>query len=90
MLRGKSNLLNKNAINRVGSGGHLSIAQRYHVCRFFFLGNIPNQIRYLIVIDGGNGQVLYISDGQALGISAQSSMFVYLSGGHGYEGWDRD
>ena len=89
MLRGKSNLLSKNVINRIGSGGHLGMAQRYHVCTFFVVDNIPNQIGYLIVIDGGNGQVLYISDGQPIGISGHSSMFVYFSSGHGYGGWDR-
>jgi hypothetical protein len=76
MLREKSNLLNKNVINRIGSGGHLGMAQRYHVCTFFVVGNITNQIGYLIVIDGKNGQVLSISDGQPLGVSAQSSIFV--------------
>jgi hypothetical protein len=89
MLRGKSYLLNKNVINRIDSGGHLGVAQRYHVCTFFVIDNITNQIGYLILIDGGNGQVLYISDGQPIGISGHSSVFVYLSGGHGYGGWDR-
>lgn len=90
MLRGKSNLLNKNVINRIDSEGHLSMAQGYHVCTFFVVANITNQIEYLTVIDGGSGQVLYISDGQPLGILGHSSIFVYLSGGHGYGGRDRD
>ncbi len=89
MLRGKSNLLSKNVINRIGSGGHLGVAQRYHVCAFFVVDNITNQIGYLMVIDGGNGQVRYISDGQPIGVSGHSSMFVYLSSGHGHGGWDR-
>jgi hypothetical protein len=82
MLRGISNLLNKDMNNRVGSGGRLSMAQGYHFCTFFAVGNIANQIGYLVVIGGGgNGQFLCISVGQQpLSLSAHSSVFVHLSG----------
>jgi type II secretory pathway pseudopilin PulG len=67
-------------------GGHLGVVQEYLVYTFF-VANTANQTRHLTVIDAGNGEVLYTSEGQPLGSFGHSSMFGHW-GGHGYEGWD--
>jgi hypothetical protein len=70
-------------------GGQLGIVWGYLVYTLFVLENTANQIGHLTVIDAGNGQVLYISEGQALSNYDHSSMFRLLGGGHGYGGWNR-
>ena len=70
-------------------GGHLGVVQGYLVYKFF-VANIANQIGHLTVIDAGNGEVLYTSEGQPLGSFGHLSMYGHWGGGsHGYggEGW---
>ena len=52
--------------NGAAYGGQLGIVRGYLVFTFFVLEITANQIGHLTVIDAGNGQVLYISEGQAL------------------------
>lgn len=65
-------------------GGHLGVVQGYLVYTFF-VANTANQTGYLTVIDAGNGEVLYTSEGQPVG-SFGHSMYGHW-GGHGYGGW---
>lgn len=64
-------------------GGHLDVVQGYLVYTFF-VANTANQTGYLTVIDAGNGEVLYTSEGQPLGSFGHSYGHW---GGHGYGGW---
>src|ERR671923_2420811 len=67
-------------------GGHLGVVQGYLVYKFF-VANIANQIGHLTVIDAGNGEVLYTSEGQPLGSFGHLSMYGHFGGGsHGYGG----
>jgi hypothetical protein len=69
-------------------GGHLGMVQGFLVYKFFVAG-IANQTGHLTVIDAGNGQVLYTSEGQPLGSFGHSSMYGHWwGGGHG-EGYGR-
>jgi len=60
-------------------GGHLGVVQGYLVYTFF-VADTANQTGYLTVVDAGNGEVLYTSEGQPLG------SFGHW-GGQGYGGW---
>src|SRR5215207_10417026 len=73
--------------NGTALGGHLGVVQGYLVYKFF-VADTTNQIGHLTVIDAGNGEVLYTSEGQQLGSFGHSSMFGPW-GEHGYGGWDR-
>ena len=64
-------------------GGHLGVVQGYLVYTFF-VANTTNQTGNLVVVDAGNGEVLYTSKGQPLGSFGHS--FGHL-GGQGYGGW---
>jgi uncharacterized membrane protein YkoI len=68
-------------------GGHLGVVQGYLVYKFF-VANTANQTGHLTVIDAGNGEVLYTSEGQPLGSFGHSSMYGHWGGGggHGYGG----
>jgi hypothetical protein len=70
-------------------GGHLGVVQGYLVYKFFVVANNADQAGHLTVIDAGNGDMLYTSEGQSLGSFAHSSIFGPLSGGgHGDgRGW---
>ena len=70
-------------------GGHLGVVQGYLVYKVF-VADTANQAGHLTVIDAGNGDVLYTSEGQPLGSFGPSSIFGPWSGGrHGHErGWD--
>ena len=63
-------------------GGHLGVVQGY-LAYMFFVANTANQTGYLTVIDAGNGEVLYTSEGKSLGSFGQ----WYGHGGHGYGAW---
>ncbi|HKZ61173.1 MAG TPA: hypothetical protein VJZ68_01985 [Nitrososphaera sp.] len=65
-------------------GGHMGVVQGYLVYTFF-VANAANQTGYLTVIDAGNGEVLYTSEGRSLGTFGHS-MYGHW-GGHGYGGW---
>jgi hypothetical protein len=47
-------------------GGHLGIVQGYLVYTFFAV-NSQNHTGHMIIIDAGNGKVLYTSQGQPIG-----------------------
>ncbi|AIC16629.1 hypothetical protein [Nitrososphaera viennensis] len=47
-------------------GGHLGVVQGYLVYTFF-VANTSNQTGHLVVVDAGNGQALYTSEGHTLG-----------------------
>lgn len=63
-------------------GGHLSVVQGYLVYAFF-VANTTNQTGHMVVVDAGNGEVLYTSEGHALGSFGPMSGHW---GGHGYGG----
>jgi uncharacterized membrane protein YkoI len=64
-------------------GGHLGVVQGYLVYTFF-VANTGNQTGLLVIVDAGNGDVLYISEGQSFG--SFGPMYGPW-GGHGYGGW---
>jgi uncharacterized membrane protein YkoI len=64
-------------------GGHLGVVQGYLVY-MFFVANTANQTGNLVVVDAGNGEVLYTSEGQPLGSFGHGYGHW---GGHGYGGW---
>ena len=69
-------------------GGHLGMVQGYLVYKFFVVANNANQAGHLTVIDAGNGDMLYTSEGQPLGSFGHSSIFGPRSGGgYGDGGW---
>lgn len=64
-------------------GGHLDVVQGYLVYTFF-VANTANQTGNLVVVDAGNGEVLYTSEGQPLDSFGHGYGHW---GGHGYGGW---
>jgi uncharacterized membrane protein YkoI len=64
--------------------GHLGVLQGYLVYTFF-VANTANQTGNLVVVDAGNGEVLYTSEGQPLGSFGHSYGHW---GGQGHGGWD--
>ena len=66
-------------------GGHLGVVQGYLVYTFF-VANTANQTGHLSIIDAGNGEVLYTSEGQPLGSFRHLSTYRHF-GGHGHGGW---
>ena len=64
-------------------GGHLGVVQGYLVYTFF-VANTANQTGNLVVVDAGNGEVLYTSEGHPLGSFGHS--FGHW-GGQGDGGW---
>ena len=60
-------------------GGHLGVVQGYLVYKFF-VADTANQTGHLTVIDAGNGEVLYTSEGQPLGSFGHSSMYGHWGG----------
>ena len=66
-------------------GGHLGVVQGYLVYTFF-VANTANQTGHLVVVDAGNGNVLYTSEGQPFGSFGHPMMFG-PSGGHGFGEW---
>ncbi len=54
-------------------GGHLGVLQGYLVYTFF-VANSYNQTGHLVVVDSGNGNVLYTSEGQPFGALEHSMM----------------
>jgi uncharacterized membrane protein YkoI len=69
-------------------GGHLGMMQGYLVYKFFVVANNANQAGHLTVIDAGNGDMLYTSEGHPLGSFGHSSIFGPRSGGgYGDGGW---
>ena len=55
-------------------GGHLGVVQGYLVYTFF-VSDIGNQTGHLVIVDAGNGNVLYTSEGQSFGSFGHPMMF---------------
>jgi hypothetical protein len=64
-------------------GGHLGVVQGY-LAYTFFVANTGNQTGHLVIVDAGNGNVLYTSEGHELGSFGPMSGHW---GGHGHGGW---
>jgi uncharacterized membrane protein YkoI len=62
-------------------GGHLRVVQGYLVYTFF-VADTGNQTGHLVIVDAGNGNVLYTSEGQSFGSFGHPMMFGPW-GGHG-------
>ena len=64
-------------------GGHLGVVQGYLVYKFL-VANIDNQTGHLVIVDTGNGNVLYTSEGKSFGSFGHPMMFgPWGGGGHG-------
>jgi hypothetical protein len=66
-------------------GGHLGVVQEYLVYTFF-VANTANQTAQLVIVDAGNGNMLYTSEGQPFGSFGHPMMFGPW-GGHGFGEW---
>jgi hypothetical protein len=66
-------------------GGHMGIVQGYLVYTFF-VADAANQTGHLVIVDAGNGNVLYTSESQSLGSFGHPMMFGAWSG-HGFGDW---
>jgi hypothetical protein len=72
-------------------GGHIGVTQGYLTYTFFVV-NPANDTAHIVIIDAGNGQVLYTSGGKQigswgqtmLGSSGHARAFEGFSGGHGF------
>jgi hypothetical protein len=51
----------------------------------YFVANPTDNTAHIVIIDAGNGQVLYTSEGKQIGSGAQS-MFTSFGQGKGHEG----
>src|SRR5215210_912915 len=67
-------------------GGHLGVVQGYLVYTFF-VSDVANQTGHLVVVDAGNGDVLYTSEGQSLGSFGNAMMFGAWGGHGGFGEW---
>ena len=67
-------------------GGHIGIVQGYFVYTFF-AADAANQTGHLVVVDAGNGDVLYTSEGQPLGSFGNPMMFGAWGGHGGFGEW---
>lgn len=67
-------------------GGHLGAVQGYLVYTFF-VSDIGNQTGHLVIVDAGNGNVLYTSEGQSFGSFGLPMMFGPWGGHGGFGEW---
>jgi uncharacterized membrane protein YkoI len=67
-------------------GGHLGVVQGYLVYTLF-VSDIGNQTGHLVIIDAGNGNVLYTSEGQSFGSFGHPMMFGPWGGHGGFGEW---
>jgi hypothetical protein len=67
-------------------GGHIGIVQGYLVYTFF-AADAANQTGHLVVVDAGNGHVLYTSEGKSLGSFGNPMMFGAWGGHGGFGEW---
>src|SRR5215207_7794197 len=67
-------------------GGHLGVVQGYLVYTFF-VADTGNQMGHLVVVDAGNGNVLYTSEGQSFGSFGHPMMFGPWGGHSGFGEW---
>ena len=68
-------------------GGHLGVVQGYLV-HTFFVADTGNQMGHLVVVDAGNGNVLYTSEGQSFGSFGHPMMLGPWGGHGGFGEWD--
>lgn len=61
-----SEIAAKQIANGTIVGGHLGVVQGYLVYTFFAM-NAQNKTGFLVIVDTGNGHVLYTSQGQSIG-----------------------
>lgn len=69
-----SEIAAKQIANGTIIGGHLGIVQSYLVYTFFAVNN-QDHTGHMIIVDAGNGKVLYTSQGQPMGTFGSLSMF---------------
>src|SRR5215211_4989032 len=67
-------------------GGHLGVVQGYLVYTLF-VSDIGNQTGHLVIVDAGNGNVLYTSEGQSFGSFGHPMMFGPWGGHGGFGEW---
>jgi uncharacterized membrane protein YkoI len=67
-------------------GGHLGAVEGYLVYTFF-VSDIGNQTGHLVIVDAGNGNVLYTSEGQSFGSFGHPMMFGPWGGHGGFGEW---
>lgn len=65
-------------------GGHLGVVQGYLVYTFF-VANTGNQTGHVVIVDAGNGSVLYTSEGHSLG--SFGPLGGHWGGHGGFAGW---
>jgi len=65
-------------------GGHIGVTQGY-LTYTYFVANPTDNTAHIVIIDAGNGQVLYTSEGKQIGSWGQS-MFTSFGQGKGHEG----
>ncbi len=66
-------------------GGHLGVVQGYLAYKFF-VADIDNQTGRLVIVDAGNGNVLFTSEGKSFGSFGHPSMIFGPWGGGGHGG----
>jgi hypothetical protein len=67
-------------------GGHLGVLQGYLVYTFF-VSDTDNQLGHLVVVDSGNGNVLFTSEGHSFGSFGHPIGLVPWSGHGGIGQW---
>ena len=67
-------------------GGHLGVVQGY-LLYTFFVSDIGNQTGHLVIVDAGNGNVLYTSEGQSFSSFGHPMMFGPWGGHSGFGEW---
>jgi uncharacterized membrane protein YkoI len=67
-------------------GGHLNVVQGYLVYTFF-VANTGSQTGHLAIVDAGNGNVLYTSEGKSFGSFGHPMMFGPWGGHGGFGEW---
>src|ERR671916_1542412 len=67
-------------------GGHIGVTQGYLTYTYFVV-NTTNNTANKVIIDAGNGQVLYTSEGKQIGSWDQSMFESFGKGRGGHEGF---
>ena len=67
-------------------GGHIGVTQGY-LTYTYFVANPTNDTAHIVIIDAGNGQVLYTSEGKQIGSWGQLSIFGPFGQEKGHEGF---
>src|SRR5215211_5829435 len=67
-------------------GGHIGVTQGY-LTYTYFVANPTNDKAHLVIIDAGNGQVLYTSEGKQIGSWGQPMFGPFGHGRGGHEGF---